>query len=56
MTPEPALIIAILLIIEALKYHSLGILKGDQIYAIGMELSERFAKGSMSVSQIQNQA
>ena len=36
-------------IIEALKYHSLGILKGDQIYAISMDLSERYAKGTTSV-------
>ena len=32
--------------IEALKYHPLGILKGDQPDCIGLHLSEMLANGS----------
>ena len=38
--------------LEALKYHPLGILKGDQLDCIGLHLSEMFAKGSATVSLI----
>ena len=42
---EPQMIIT-----EALRYHSLGILNSDQLYDVGMYLSEAYAQGKCQVS------
>lgn len=44
--------VCVLYTIDSLKYHTLGILKGDQLDAVVLKLSEMFAKGSTRVSHL----